>query len=117
LDAAQQQPEFAIYEDDAVIIQESDVASVKSAAPAHARKRSRYLGSLAFRRTAIPVLLTIGAMLILAAIVRRHANEDAPLSMIPAWTSVVGFIAGAALLGVALLNMLQVRSELARQNS
>lgn len=108
------QPDFAVYDDDSVIVPAPPIDALAQTHHHAARAKRQYLRSISARRTFIPVLLTVGVMLIVAATVRYFVGEDAPLATLPKWSSVAGYAAGGLLLIVALLNMLQVRSELAR---
>jgi hypothetical protein len=108
------QDQFVFEAEDSVIMPEMPVEAL--AHPTHqvARERMRYLRSIGVRRTFIPILLTLGVMLLAASTVRYFVSDDAPLSALPKWSSLVGYIVGGMLLLVAGLNILQVRSELER---
>jgi hypothetical protein len=73
------------------------------------------LKSLAARRTIIPILLTVGLMLMVSATMRLMVSQDTPLSTLPTWAAPAGYVMGGLLLAVAVINMLQVRSELSRK--
>ena len=66
--------------------------------------------ALRLRLTLIPVLLTTGVLMLVAAVLKFVVNSDAPLATMPTWMSVVLGVAGAALLGVAGLNILQTKA-------
>jgi hypothetical protein len=70
--------------------------------------------SLAFKRTIIPILLTLGVLLPATASLKWVVGAGSPLSLLPSTVVIACCVVGAALLGVAGLNMLQVRDELAR---
>jgi hypothetical protein len=114
---AQPEDNFVVEAEDAVIMPEMPVEAMGHPVHHAARERSRYLRSIGVRRTIIPVLLTLGVMLLAASTVRYFVSEDAPLSALPPWSSIAGYIIGGMLLFVAALNILQVRSELARIES
>jgi len=57
----------------------------------------------------IPVLLTLGGLLLVAAVLKYVVNPDAPLAMMPGWTAAMLAIAGVALFVVAGLNMVMLR--------
>jgi hypothetical protein len=69
---------------------------------------------LGFRRTIIPVLLTCGVLLLVTAAVRWLGGDDSPFVALPAWVAAALAGAGVAFLAVAVLNVFQVREELAR---
>jgi hypothetical protein len=62
-----------------------------------------------FRRTVIPILLTSGVLMLVAAGLKYVVDPDAPLAVMPLWMSVVLALAGVALLVVAGLNVVQAR--------
>ena len=76
-------------------------------------RRTPYFKKLGFRQTAIPVLLTAGVMMIVAAVVQRVADPESPLARMPAWSGIVMVAAGLILIALGVLNMLAVKSELA----
>ena len=108
------QDRFVVEAEDSVIMPEMPVEALGHPVHHVARERMHYLRSIGVRRTFIPILLTLGLMLIAASTVRYFVGEDAPLSALPTWSPIVGYIVGGMLLIVASLNILQVRSELAR---
>ena len=114
---AEPEDQFVVEAEDSVIMPEMPVEALGHPVHHVARERNRYLRSIGVRRTIIPVLLTLGVMLLAASTVRYFVSEDAPLSALPPWASIVGYVIGAMLLMVAALNILQVRSELARIES
>jgi len=110
-------PAFAINDDDVALIPapaDAFASSGPSVAVQRSAERRRTQRSMSSRRTVIPILLTLGVMLIAAAFLRSHVSQDAPLSTLPPWLSIAGYAVGASLLAVAAINMLQVRSALAR---
>jgi hypothetical protein len=62
-----------------------------------------------YRRTMIPVLLTLGVLLLVAAVLKFVVHADAPLAMMPGWTAGLLAVCGVALLVVAGLNVTMVR--------
>jgi len=112
---AQPEDNFVVEAEDSVIMPEMPVETLAQPATHHvARERMRYLRSIGVRRTIIPILLTLGVMLVAASTLRYFVSEDAPLYAMPRWSCIVGYVLGGLLLIVAGLNILQVRSELAR---
>ena len=77
-----------------------------SAAVAAARALSR-------RRTVIPVLLTGALLLLVTAALKFVVDPDAPLAGLPVWVPFGLIVLAAVILGVAGLNMAQVRKQLA----
>ena len=65
--------------------------------------------SVRFRQTIIPVLLTTGVLLLMTTVLKYTVNPDAPLAAMPGWTATLLAAAGAALLAVAALNIVQMR--------
>jgi hypothetical protein len=110
-------PAFAVHDDDMALIPaptEDFASSGPSVAVQRSAERRRVKRSVSLRRTFIPILLTLGVMLIITAFLRSRVSQDAPLSTLPPWISIAGYATGASLLVVATINMLQVRSSLAR---
>ena len=73
--------------------------------------------SLEARRTFIPILLTTGVMFFLAGVSKFIVGDQSPIADYPAWMPIALFSLAGTLLIVAILNMLQVRSQMARQAS
>jgi hypothetical protein len=100
--------------------QDVQVESVDYRAPTgpapRLRKPSLYK-SLRFRRAAIPILLTMGVMMFVMAIGRWIFDEAAPLARLPIWITFMLLVSGTALIGVAVLNMLLVRNDLAKSRA
>jgi hypothetical protein len=73
--------------------------------------------TLAFRRTAIPILLTCGGLMLAVAVLKFVVDPDSVLALLPAWTPIA--LAGVAVVvvSVAVLNMAQVRQQLAAERS
>ena len=68
---------------------------------------------LSFRRTIIPILLTMGVALPGCAIWWFTLDEDAPLRLIGLRFPITLTLIGIVMLALAILNMLQVRDQLA----
>ena len=81
---------------------------------AHHRPHLPTIKSVEARRTVIPVLLTCGLLLFIAATMRLVTSPDTPLRSLPPWMSWAGYALGVLLWGVALINMFSVRKELQR---
>jgi len=80
----------------------------------HHRAHLPTIKSVEARRTVIPVLLTCGLLLVIAATMRLVTSPDTPLRSLPPWMSWAGYALGLLLWGVALINMFSVRKELQR---
>jgi hypothetical protein len=73
--------------------------------------------TLSFRRTAIPVLLTCSVLMLVVAALKFTVNRDSVLALLPAWIPVALVAAAVVFLGVAALNMAQVRQQLAAERA
>jgi hypothetical protein len=101
----------ATAEDDAAIMPAPSVEYLAHVAHPAPRPPSRSVErALRLRLTLIPVLLTSGVLMLVAAVLKYVVNADAPLATMPTWMSVVLGVAGAALLGVAGLNISQTKA-------
>jgi hypothetical protein len=113
--SSEEQP-VVIDDDDAVIVPAPD-ASVFAPKPIHHRHIGLTHGTVyqtvEFRRTIIPILLTCGVLMIAFGLLKPLLGQDSPLADLPGWLPIVLFAAGALLLGLAVLNMLSVRQQLA----
>jgi hypothetical protein len=69
--------------------------------------------TLGFRRTAIPILLTTSILMLAVAALRFVVDPDSVLALLPAWTPLALTFAAVLFLAVAVLNMMQVRQQLA----
>jgi hypothetical protein len=78
--------------------------------PAHP-KRASVSKSPAFRQTVIPVLLTTGALMLVAVVLKWVVHPDAPLAAMPTWMVVLLVVSGIAILAVAGLNVIQVQRQ------
>ncbi len=101
----------AVDEDDLVIVPAMPIEYRGPSAP-HA-KRPSYLKSLRFRQTIIPVLLTMGVLVAAFGALHYLVSRDAPLAVLPGWLALLLIASGLFLLGLGVMNMLQVRGELA----
>jgi len=101
-----------VDEDDAVIVPAAPLSALgfrPHAGPSASVTAARALDR---RRTIIPLLLTAGLLLLATAVLRFVAHPDSPLAGLPAWIPVVLVLVAAVILGVAGLNMAQVRQHL-----
>jgi hypothetical protein len=67
------------------------------------------------RQTLIPILLTLGTCLIICGAARFFVGEDSGYHDISIWYPIAFFVIGAGLIGIAVMNMLQIRAMLAEQ--
>ena len=105
-----------VDEDDRVIVPAAPLSSLGPRAhPRPSAPRVPMFKTLKFRRTAIPILLTAGAILLAVVALRFLVNPDAVLATLP--LGMCAALAGAAVLlwGVAAMNMAQVRHQLAAE--
>lgn len=65
-----------------------------------------------FRNTLIPVLLTTAVLMLVTALMKFVVHPDAPLAAMPTWLAVVLAGAAVAFVGIAALNVLQVRRQI-----
>ena len=73
--------------------------------------------TLSFRRTAIPILLTCSVLMVVVAGLKYTVNPDSVMALLPAWIPLVLVAAAVVFLGVAILNMAQVRQQLAAEKA
>src|SRR5690348_2410352 len=109
----------AVDDDDLVMVPAPSaevLAHTHHAAPLHA-PRLATIKSLDARRTVIPILLTIGAVLIATSTLRLFTSPNTPLSTLPRWIIWAGYAVAGLLFAVAFLNILYVRNELARASA
>jgi hypothetical protein len=91
---------------------QTEPAAIRPAAPEPIRKiipAHPEPPSLHRQRTLIPILLTCSVLLWVFATLRFVVHDDSPLSQLPMWGSIVGYIGGVLLLMVAIANMLNVK--------
>jgi hypothetical protein len=71
--------------------------------------------SVEHKRTMIPILLTIGVILMGLGVLRFVSGSDSPFSLLPVWFVAVLIAMGLASLGLAALNMSIVKHALEEQ--
>jgi len=89
-------------------------APAVSSAAAKARARRALLESLFVRRTLIPILLTLGALMLGLGGAWFVLPQDSPFRMVGQELPIAMLAIGPVFLVVAILNMLQVRSAMQR---
>lgn len=75
-------------------------------------RREPYFQSIGFKQTVIPVLLTLGVALPVVGLLKFAADEYSVIAQLPVWVPLVLIAAGLVLLGLAALNMMQVKHQL-----
>ncbi len=80
----------------------------------HVRSRKTAVSTSNIKRTMIPILLTIGMLLILFGALKYVRGPDSPYAALPGSIVITAFGGGAVLLVFAVLNMLQVKAEMAQ---
>jgi hypothetical protein len=90
------------------------VSSWSSTSSSRGPRRESLYRTLAFRRTIIPILLTLGVSLPALAGWWCLLDRDAPLKQTGAVVPITLLVVGVVLLLLAILNMLYVRHELQR---
>ncbi len=109
--------EIVTTDDDAVMV---PAPSMETLGHVHTKPATTHrahlptIKSVEARRTVIPVLLTCGLLLFIAATMRLVTSPDTPLRSLPPWMSWAGYALGMLLWGVALINMFSVRKQLQR---
>jgi hypothetical protein len=98
---------------------EDEAPPTPAPAPVNYRGPSRrpvakqpFFMTLGFRRTSIPVLLTMGVLMLAVVGARFVIDKDAPLASLGTFTSVSLVVMGLVLIALAVANMLQVKKEL-----
>jgi len=100
-------------DDDVVIVPAAPLSSLGYRPPARpARAAVPMFKTLAFRRTAIPILLTAAAVLLGTAVLKFVVHPDSVLALMPQWVPIALGAVALVFLLVALLNMVQVRKQL-----
>jgi hypothetical protein len=102
-----------VDEDDRVIVPAALISSLGPRSHGPVAPRVPIFKSLQFRRTAIPVLLTTGVLLLFVAALKFLVNRDAVLATMPVGMCLGLAGAGVLLLCVGALNVVQVRRQLA----
>lgn len=97
-----------IDEDDAVIVPAAPLSSLghRPQAP-QVRPTDVAARRQRARQTAVPILLTLGVLLLAAAGLRLVVDPDAPLGSVPPWLSLAAAAAGLLFLALAALNLIQ----------
>jgi hypothetical protein len=99
-----------VHEDDDIVPVPAPSMQALVSLAANDAARTRILArSIFFRRTIIPVLLTVGLMLPILSLLWLGTGLDSPLRRIGAWLPITLAILGAVLLVLAVLNMAQVK--------
>jgi hypothetical protein len=96
-------------DDDATIAPAPQRSSISPRQPMF--KTARDSGT-EFRRTLIPILLTLGVLLPVIGSLRWITGPDLPFVTIARWVAIAMLIAGPILLLAAILNMVQVKRAL-----
>ena len=95
-----------------------ELAQVEYFTPRQKHRRAKSnAASIGMRRTAIPPLLTMGLGLIAGGALKFLVGEDSPMHDVPVWIAIALFVVGLALIGIAVLNILQLRAMLQSQPS
>lgn len=81
----------------------------------YVRPRLPRAQSLGMRQTLIPILLTLGTCLIICGAAKFVVSEDSGYYDVSIWYPIAFFVIGAGLIGIAVMNMLQIRATLAEQ--
>jgi hypothetical protein len=103
-------------DDDAVIVPPPDPTVFAPRPAPRAPARLHRVQTLEFKRTIIPILLTLGVICPTLALVGFLAPATSPLSVLrSAWFSIPFILIGLLNLALAVITMLQVRDELQRQ--
>lgn len=101
-------PAGGVVDDDVASMPAPSVDYLAHRAPAIPRQRPTGR-SPGVRATTIPVLLTIGALLIAAAALKYAVHPDATLALMPTWLAVILAGAGVVMIGLAVTHALQAR--------
>jgi len=80
------------------------------------RRRRRLVQTLGFKRTIIPVLLTLGALCPTLGLLGFFVSPISPFAKLAeGWFSISFVLIGLVMLGLGVLTMLQVRNELSKR--
>lgn len=105
-----------LEDDDAVIVPAPSPDVFLRKHPVSAPQRhAPLMGSLALRRTLIPILLTAGLILPTLATLWFTTEEESPFRRPGVGLPITFVIVGVLLLGTAVVNMLQVKHQMAAQ--
>lgn len=101
----------AIDDDDAVIVPAAPLSTLGYGMEHHAQ-HAAYLRKLDFRKTTIPILLTVGLLLMIIPAFRFFVDPETPLAAVlrPLWLSILLLLTGAAMITFGVLTMLQVKN-------
>lgn len=102
-------PAGGALDDDVATMPAPSVDYLAHRAPAAPRQRPTGR-SPGVRATTIPVLLTIGALLIAAAALKYAVHPDATLALMPTWLAAILAGAGMVMIGLAVTHALQARA-------
>jgi hypothetical protein len=102
----------AADDDDAVIVPAPEPSVFAPRPMLPPLKREAFYASIGFRRTVIPILLTMGVALPGCAIWWCFLDQDSPLKTAGLRFPITLAVGGIILLGLGILNMLQVKSQL-----
>jgi hypothetical protein len=111
--------ESEIFDDeDAVIVPAPEpsafIPKPKPTTTADFRARAAEKKRLEFKRTTIPILLTLGVIMFAFAALRYCLGPDSPLTTLPIWVPILLIIVGCGLLAFAAMNMLSVQADMAK---
>lgn len=100
-------------DDDAMLAPAPD-ASVFAPKPRPAPRKARppIFKTLEFRQTVIPIMLTTGSIMIIFSILPVVMGPDSAFADLYIWLQIAMALFGLMLLGLAALNMMQVKKEL-----
>jgi hypothetical protein len=102
-----------VDDDDAVIVPAPSMESLGHAYHAPVRQRNAVLAETNFKRTLIPIELTLGVLLPVFGVAKFFLDPDAPIAQLPNWMSFAIIAVGPLLLGIAVVNMLRVQKLMA----
>jgi len=101
--------------DDAVIVP-APAPTVLGHLPRKPPPRPHMFQSLGFRRTIIPILLTLGALCVVVVIMGFLSPQDHPFSAFAKiWFAIPALLIGAVLLSLAGMTMVHVKHDMAQQ--
>ncbi len=70
------------------------------------------LKTLAFRRTSIPVLLTLGLVLLIVGSLKFLRDPESPFAALSLWLVLTVMVMGLILIGLGVFNMILVKQQL-----
>jgi hypothetical protein len=107
------EPQAQVIDDDDRVIVPAPTADVFLHHGTGASARRTPARRLSLRRTLIPILLTAGLILFVLGLLRFLWTENNPLAGLQPWLVVIMFIFALVLWGLAAVNMLAVKQQLA----